>query len=202
MVPPITQDLPTIPPVQRKPPLQQQTWQGTSYDSAWETHALEALPPPSSLVPGLPGMPVHIQHQAPRDPQTSSSTPPFTLTTSGTTSTFPILPSFHDEAIHTKTGQQIPEALTTPTESHLPTPTTLPYVGTSPYVSPSNLPLHQEQQGSPRQSSNLKEPRHPELDSPSQGGEGSLQEQQMACSTSRGSTSTTGTGGKWKQSER
>ncbi len=130
MTPPIRQMPPAIPPIQHNPllPLTQQTWQGTSYDSAWETQAHEGLPLQSSqasIILGVQGYEIH------------QPTLLLSSTFSGTTSTSPTLPFSHDEPIPTKHG---------------PHPPMLPsYTGISPYRSPSSLPPHQPE--SCRQSS-------------------------------------------------
>ncbi len=121
-----------IPPIQYDPllPLTQQTWQGTSYNLAWETQAQEALPSHSSqasIVLGVQGY------------QISQPTPHSSSTFSGTILTSPILPSSHNKPI--------------PTE-HGPHPLMLPsYTGISPYRSPSSLPPHQTPPETPHQSS-------------------------------------------------
>ncbi len=116
-----TQKPPAIPPIQHDPllPLMQQTWQGTLYDSAWETQSCEALLSQSDQAAILLGIQGYQIHQ----PTLLSSS-----TFSGIISTSPTLPSFPNEPIPTEPG---------------PHPPTLPlYSGTSPYKSPSNLPPH------------------------------------------------------------
>lgn len=144
----ITQRLPAIPPIEHDLLLllTQQTWQGTSYNSAWETQGCEALPPQGGdLAAALLGVQGYQIRQL--IPLSSS-------TFSGIISTSPTLPSSHDEPI--------------PTE-HGPHPPMLPsYTGISPYRSPSSLPPHQPETRHQSSSSDL--PQHQEQDSPSHEG--------------------------------
>ncbi len=128
--PPLMSPL-AIPPIQHDPLLllTQQTWQGTSYDSAWQRQAQEGPQPPSNLPAIVLGLSGHQTHQP--APHSSS-------TYSGITSTFPTPPSFPDNPTHIEHGHPLPM---------LPS-----YTGTSPYRSLSNLPLCQALQESPCQS--------------------------------------------------
>ncbi|PBK84822.1 hypothetical protein ARMGADRAFT_1087984 [Armillaria gallica] len=119
-MPTFPQDPPAIPPIQHNPllPLMQQTWQGTSYDSAWASAGNQEHQCQSNLPATVLGIHPPI--------------PPLGSTFSGITSTFCTLPS--------SPGEEIP---TDPV--HLTRSTPPSRTGMSPYESSSNLPLPQAQ---------------------------------------------------------
>ncbi|PBK82712.1 hypothetical protein ARMGADRAFT_1090035 [Armillaria gallica] len=97
--------------------LMQQTWQGTSFDSAWEMRVSERHQFQSNLPVTILGIYQPTLH--------------LSLPSSGITSVFPTPPSFPGKAIPIKQGSQ--------------TLNSSSYTGTSLYRSPSNLPPHQDQ---------------------------------------------------------
>ncbi|PBK79798.1 hypothetical protein ARMGADRAFT_1092766 [Armillaria gallica] len=123
--------------------LMQQTWQGTSYNSAWVRSAIQE----HQFQSNLPALVLGIHQPTPHSGSMSF----------GITSTFRTLPSFPGEAIPTD-----PDCWTWNTP--------LSHTGTSPYRSPSNLPplqledcpqsSHSKQKARPRQDSDHLD--HPE----------------------------------------
>lgn len=166
---------PALPPIQRYKPIQQpQTWPGTSSDLAWSSQA-QAHPQLTSNLPAVV-LGVAGYQQSSQTPTRYVSVPLPSSTLSGTTSISPILPSFLDEETHTDPAHQ--------------TPTILPSLtGTRQYESRHDPPPHQSPPDSLRQSSSVKEPQKPRIDSPSRG-EGESQEGRLPMSR-RSSTRTT-----------
>ncbi|PBK87073.1 hypothetical protein ARMGADRAFT_1085833 [Armillaria gallica] len=170
---------PAIPPILHDPllPLTQQTWQGTSYDSAWERSGNQE----HQFQGNLPALVLRVHQPTPHSGSTFS----------GITSTFHTPPSSPGEVIRIEYECQTHD-------------TWQLYTGTSLYKSPSNFPPCQSQPGSPHQSSKQRvqsrvasiHPDHPDDDvnlkthppgtpSPSQIRRPETEEQQSMSASSR-----------------
>ncbi len=147
---------PAVPPIQGRTTLLPQTWPDTSYNSAWEQQAQQAPQQPSNLPAVVLGISQFAQ--SPMTRTTSTSAPPLSSTSSGTTSIFPTLPTFPSGKIQTT---ELPQS---------PRPS---YPRKSPYESLRDLPLPRSQAASQRQSSHYSGDKEGSI---FQGEEGSLRD--------------------------
>ncbi len=144
---PVMPALLAVPPIEYDPLLpmpQQMPLLSLSHDLDWGTRALKCL----QFLSNLPSVVLGVS-----DYQLHQPAPHSTSMSSGITSTFPTLPSSHNEAIPTEIRSQTPGDRLDPLELGHPSPGIPPSsIGTNPFRSQSSCLPRQYQQESHRQS--------------------------------------------------